>query len=95
MRARRLSELVDLMQPAAVEVVGEDAVAGPDVVIDNRVATPGSLFVAIPGARVDGHAYAREAAAAGAAAVLGNHVTDAGVAHVLVEDSVQGWSVSV
>lgn len=51
MRARRLSELVDLMQPAAVEVVGEDAVAGPDVVIDNRVATPGSLFVAIPGAR--------------------------------------------
>ena len=92
MRARRLSELVDLMQPAAVEVVGEDAVAGPDVVIDNRVATPGSLFVAIPGARVDGHAYAREAAAAGAAAVLGNHVTGAGVAHVLVEDSVQGLS---
>lgn len=28
---------------------------GPDVVIDSRKATPGSVFVAIPGERVDGH----------------------------------------
>jgi len=93
MRARRLSELVELMQPADVEVVGDDIVAGPDVVLDNRAATPGSLFVAIPGARVDGHSFAPQAVSAGAAAVLGNFVTEAEeVPHILVEDTVQGLS---
>ena len=92
MRARRLSELVELMQPAAVEVVGDDSVVGPGVVLDNRKATPGSLFVAIPGSRVDGHSFAPQAAAAGAAAVLGNFVTEADVPHILVEDTVQGLS---
>lgn len=38
---------------------------------DSRRAGPGSLFVAIPGARVDGHDYAAAALAAGAALVLG------------------------
>ncbi len=92
MRARRLSELVELMQPAAVEVVGDDTVIGPGVVLDNREATPGSLFVAIPGSRVDGHSFAPQAVAAGAAAVLGSFVTEAGVPHILVEDTVQGLS---
>ena len=92
MRARRLSELVELMQPAAVEVVGDDTVIGPDVVLDNREATPGSLFVAIPGSRVDGHSFAPQAVAAGAAAVLGSFVTEAEVPHILVEDTVQGLS---
>ena len=92
MRARRLSELVELMQPAAVEVVGDDTVVGPDVVLDNREATPGSLFVAIPGSRVDGHSFAPQAVAAGAAAVLGSFVTEAEVPHILVEDTVQGLS---
>ena len=92
MRARRLSELVELMQPAAVEVVGDDTVVGADVVLDNRKATPGSLFIAIPGSRVDGHSFAPQAVAAGAAAVLGNFVTEADVPHILVEDTVQGLS---
>ena len=92
MRARRLSELVELMQPAAVEVVGDDTVVGADVVLDNRKATPGSLFIAIPGSRVDGHSFAPQAVAAGAVAVLGNFVTEADVPHILVEDTVQGLS---
>ena len=92
MRARRLSELVELMQPAAVEVVGDDTVVGADVVLDNRKATPGSLFIAIPGSRVDGHSFAPQAVAAGAAAVLGHFVTEADVPHILVEDAVQGLS---
>ncbi|HYR45763.1 MAG TPA: UDP-N-acetylmuramoyl-tripeptide--D-alanyl-D-alanine ligase [Thermoanaerobaculia bacterium] len=41
------------------------------VAVDSRRVQPGDLFVALPGARVDGHDYAREAAAAGARAVLG------------------------
>ncbi|MDR1791228.1 MAG: UDP-N-acetylmuramoyl-tripeptide--D-alanyl-D-alanine ligase [Propionibacteriaceae bacterium] len=43
---------------------------GPDVVIDSRSATPGSLFVALPGERVDGHDFLSQAAAAGAVAAL-------------------------
>ncbi len=38
--------------------------------VDSRLVTPGALFVALPGERVDGHAYVAEAVAAGAAAVL-------------------------
>ncbi|HSS45746.1 MAG TPA: Mur ligase domain-containing protein, partial [Thermoanaerobaculia bacterium] len=51
-------------------------VAGGDVVlsgvaVDSRRVQPGDLFVAFPGARADGHDYAREAVARGARAVLG------------------------
>ncbi len=92
MRARRLSELVDAMQPAPVEMFGEDVVVGPDVVIDNREATDGSIFVAIPGNRVDGHDYASAAVEAGAVAVLGSRVTEANVPHLLVEDPIAGLS---
>ncbi len=41
-----------------------------DVVIDSRLVTPGSLFVALGGANVDGHAFVGRAFAAGARAAL-------------------------
>jgi UDP-N-acetylmuramoyl-tripeptide--D-alanyl-D-alanine ligase len=41
-----------------------------DVVIDSRLATPGSLFVALGGATVDGHAFVGQAFDAGASAAL-------------------------
>ena len=44
-------------------------VTGP-VIIDSRAAAPGALFAALPGTRADGHEFAAQAAAAGAAAVL-------------------------
>ncbi len=44
-------------------------VTGP-VIIDSRAAAPGALFAALPGTQVDGHQFAAQAAAAGAAAVL-------------------------
>lgn len=92
MKQRKLSELVALMQPAAVEVVGDDVLVGPDVVTDNRAVTPGAVFVAIPGERVDGHTFAPAAQEAGASAVVGMYVTDADVPHLLGEDSVQTLS---
>lgn len=92
MKQRKLSELVALMQPAAVEVVGDDVLVGPDVVTDNRAVTPGAVFVAIPGERVDGHTFAAAAQEAGASAVVGMYVTDADVPHLLGEDSVQTLS---
>lgn len=47
---------------------GELAVAG--VQTDSRAALAGKLFVALAGERFDGHAFARDAAAQGAVAVL-------------------------
>ncbi len=41
-----------------------------DLTADSRAVRPGSLFVALPGARHDGRAYIAEAVARGAAAVL-------------------------
>lgn len=92
MRVRMMSELVELMQPAAVEMVGDDDLVGPDVVIDNRAATPGSVFVAIPGERVDGHRFAPAAVESGARGVIGMQVSDASVPHILAEDSIQALS---
>ncbi|GLW12176.1 UDP-N-acetylmuramoyl-tripeptide--D-alanyl-D-alanine ligase [Microtetraspora sp. NBRC 13810] len=51
-------------------------VRGP-VVIDSRAVEPGSLFVAIKGARADGHDFAAAACAAGATAVLAARPTEA------------------
>ncbi|WP_040161721.1 UDP-N-acetylmuramoyl-tripeptide--D-alanyl-D-alanine ligase [Nigerium massiliense] len=66
---------------------------GPDVVIDSRRVTPGSLFVAIPGERVDGHDYVAGAAGSGAAAALVSREVDADLPQVLVDDTVAGLAV--
>jgi UDP-N-acetylmuramoyl-tripeptide--D-alanyl-D-alanine ligase len=54
--------LADVPDPAAL-------VTGP-VVIDSRQAGPGSLFVALPGTRTDGHSFAAAAIRAGAVGAL-------------------------
>ncbi|HSN43912.1 MAG TPA: UDP-N-acetylmuramoyl-tripeptide--D-alanyl-D-alanine ligase [Propionibacteriaceae bacterium] len=65
---------------------------GPDVVIDTRAATPGCLFVALPGEHVDGHDFTQQAADAHAGAVLGSRETTAPLPHVVVDDPVAGLS---
>jgi UDP-N-acetylmuramoyl-tripeptide--D-alanyl-D-alanine ligase len=70
--------VVDAPDPAA-------AVTGP-VVVDSRLITPGGLFVAIRGDRVDGHDFAGAAVAAGAVAVLA--ARPVGVPAVVVQDVV-------
>ena len=60
------------------------AVVTAGVVTDSRQVTPGCLFVALPGSRVDGHDHAGEALAAGAVAVLA--ARDVGGPAVLVDD---------
>jgi UDP-N-acetylmuramoyl-tripeptide--D-alanyl-D-alanine ligase len=54
---------------------GEERVTA--VEFDSRAIAPGGLFVALPGERVDGHAYAAAAMAAGAAGVLAGREVDA------------------
>ena len=41
-----------------------------DITCDSRKVAPGSLFVALPGARVDGHTFIPTALNAGAAAIV-------------------------
>ncbi|ELB87558.1 UDP-N-acetylmuramoyl-tripeptide--D-alanyl-D-alanine ligase, partial [Rhodococcus wratislaviensis IFP 2016] len=55
-------ELHDVADPSA-EVTGT-------VEFDSRKVTDGGLFLALPGARVDGHDHAASAVEAGAVAVL-------------------------
>jgi len=55
-----------------------------DVELDSRRVGPGGLFVALRGERVDGHAHAGDAVAAGAAAVLA--ARPVGVPAVVVPD---------
>lgn len=54
--------------------------------IDSREVVPGGLFVALPGERVDGHAYAEAAVTSGAAAALVTRPV--GVPAVVVADTV-------
>jgi UDP-N-acetylmuramoyl-tripeptide--D-alanyl-D-alanine ligase len=54
------------------------------VTIDSRTAAAASLFVALPGEHVDGHAFAAAAVAAGAAGVLADR--ELGLPSVVVDD---------
>ncbi len=57
---------------------------------DSRRVVPGGVFVAVPGAHADGHAFVARAVAAGAVAVVVEHaVDDAGAAIQLVVDRSQ------
>ncbi len=62
------------------------------VVVDSRAAGPGDLFVAVPGERVDGHAFVGEALARGAVAALVSRLPEAAGpppgALILVDDTV-------
>lgn len=62
---------VALAVPATLTPAGAEArLSG--VAVDSRRVRPGDLFVALPGAKVDGHDFAARAAAAGARALLGS-----------------------
>src|SRR5699024_9972222 len=63
-------------------------VVGGEVVTDSRRAGPGGLFVALRGARVDGHHYLQAAAQAGAvAALVTREVPEVPVPQILVPDT--------
>ena len=79
--AGRLAELLD------ARLLGDPAtLVGPDVVIDSRTATPGSLFIALPGEHADGHDFAAAALDRGAGAVLGAREVPVTVPQLIVED---------
>ena len=89
MRERSIAEVARL---AGAEPPDGGGTTGPDVVIDSRLATPGSVFVALPGEHADGHDFIAAAAAGGAAAAICTRVTAAPLAHLVVPDALRGLS---
>ncbi|MFR3351028.1 MAG: Mur ligase domain-containing protein [Oscillospiraceae bacterium] len=55
-------------------ISGDGTAPVTSVVIDSRAVTPGALFAAIPGERVDGHDYIAKAFDLGAACCLAQRV---------------------
>ena len=81
----KLSELLKNIKPAAI--VGNADVEVADVAIDSRRVGRGSLFVAMRGTQVDGHAFIPKAVEQGAVAVLCEELPEAkadGVTYVAV-----------
>jgi UDP-N-acetylmuramoyl-L-alanyl-D-glutamate--2,6-diaminopimelate ligase len=68
-----------LAGPAEVELFG--------VQHDSRAVTAGDLFVAVPGANVDGARFAEQAIARGAVAVAAERALDLDVPQLLVDDA--------
>jgi UDP-N-acetylmuramoyl-tripeptide--D-alanyl-D-alanine ligase len=66
-RARTLAEVADAVGGA---VAGDPETTVTAVATDSRLVEPGALFVALQGARLDGHGFLDEAFARGAAAAL-------------------------
>lgn len=59
-----------------VQVAGTLAKTVTDITADSRVVVPGSLFICLVGAHVDGHQYLDKAAAQGAAAAIVDHIPE-------------------
>lgn len=65
-----LAEIADIVGGTLADVPNADAVITGEVEFDSRKIGPGDLFVALGGARVDGHDFAAQAIKQGAVAVL-------------------------
>src|SRR5919206_2716166 len=73
------------------QVLGDAARDAPPVEVtalayDNRLVEPGTLFFCVPGFTRDGHDFAPDAVARGAAALVVARPLGLGVPEVLVED---------
>ncbi|MEM1106728.1 MAG: UDP-N-acetylmuramoyl-L-alanyl-D-glutamate--2,6-diaminopimelate ligase [Pseudomonadota bacterium] len=81
-----LGELLGDQTPAAL---AGSPVSG--LTCDSRRAAPGCVFVALAGAVADGHAYAGDAAAAGALAIIAERQVDTGGVPVIVRADARRW----
>ncbi len=81
-----VAQIADIVGGRLADISPEEAVATRvtgTVEFDSRAVTPGGLFLALPGARSDGHDFAAAAVGAGAVAVLA--ARPVGVPAIVVE----------
>jgi len=81
----RLFELAELLVTARLKGDGNTEITG--ISADSRDTAEGHLFICLRGHKTDGHRYAPEAAAAGAAALLTERELDIGLPQLIVKDS--------
>lgn len=81
---RQTAQLAALLG-ATLRGGGSTAVTG--VAIDSRAVRPNDLFVALPGATVDGHDFAAQAAHRGAAAALVSRPLESNLPQLVVPDT--------
>jgi UDP-N-acetylmuramoyl-L-alanyl-D-glutamate--2,6-diaminopimelate ligase len=77
-----LDRLTAVLGPT--EVANAASLEIDELAYDTRTVTPGTLFFCVPGATVDGHDLAADAVAAGAVALVVEHLVDAPVPQVVV-----------
>ena len=65
-----------------------------DLAYDARRVTPGALFVCVPGLKVDGHDFAPQAVANGAAALIVERELDEPVPQLVVEDAREAMALA-
>ena len=85
-----MPSLGDLVQGLDARVLGDAGVPVLDVAYDSRDVAEGSLFVALRGAKTDGHRFLAEAAEAGASSLLVEELPSPapeGVAIAIVPDT--------
>ncbi len=70
MRAMTIEQIADVVGGTLHDVEDPTRLVDGTIEFDSRKIGPGGLFLALPGARVDGHDHARAAIEAGAAVVL-------------------------
>jgi UDP-N-acetylmuramoyl-L-alanyl-D-glutamate--2,6-diaminopimelate ligase len=93
--SRPLRELIDRLaergllvaDPRSYDRTASGAVELLGITQDSRAVRPSSLFVAVPGLHVDGHAFAAQAIHAGAAALVVEHPVEAAIPQLIVTDA--------
>ena len=80
-----LDALIRALAPS--DVAGNRGVEITDLAYDARRVTGGALFFCVPGQQVDGHDFAGQAVAAGAAALVVERPLDLAVPQLVVEDA--------
>ena len=83
----RIMNLDVLTRALAASETGGSTVEITDLAYATEAVTLGALFFCVPGARSDGHDFARDAVATGAAAIVVEHVLEVDVPQLLVEDA--------
>jgi UDP-N-acetylmuramoyl-L-alanyl-D-glutamate--2,6-diaminopimelate ligase len=76
---------VEAIPGSALRGDPETAIAG--IAYDSRLVAPGDLFAALPGADVDGHAFAAQAEDRGAAALLVERPVPSSLPHIMAPKS--------
>jgi UDP-N-acetylmuramoyl-L-alanyl-D-glutamate--2,6-diaminopimelate ligase len=79
---------------APVDVLGRAPVEIADLAYDARAAGPGSLYFCVPGSRADGHDFAPEAVANGAAALVVERPLELQIPQLVVEDARRAMAVA-